>query len=94
VGYTEQETTQQVPSLSTDGEAPDFTLTRTNAGSMNNTSSKNPGGKSGSGSKPKKAKKSDVVNRYKEINDQLEKKADALNDANKAMDRMYGASRL
>ena len=49
------------------------------------------------GSKPKKAekvKKSDIVERYKEINDQLEKRADALNDANKAMDRMYGTSRL
>ena len=87
----------QIPALTTDGGKPNFTLTRTNAGSMNNTSSKNSGGKSGSGSKPKKAKKvkkSDVVERYKEINDQLEKKADALNDANKAMDRMYGASRL
>lgn len=97
IGYTQQDTEMKIPSMTFDGSDPSFTLTRTNAGSMNNSSSKNSGGKSGGGSKGKKAekiKKSDTVKRYKEINDQLAKKTDALNDANKAMDRMYGASRL
>ena len=39
-------------------------------------------------------KKSDVVERYKEINDQIEKLTDATNDASKAADRLYGASRI
>jgi hypothetical protein len=50
-----------------------------------------------SGSKPKKAdkvKKSDVVKRYKEIDDSLEKVTDAMEDASKAADRLYGNSRL
>ena len=86
-----------VMAMSTDGKTPQIeSITKTNSGAMNNSSRSNPGGSSSSGgSKNKKPiKKSNVVERYKEINDQLEKKADALNDANKAMDRMYGASRL
>ena len=52
---------------------------------------------SGGGGEKKKAdkvKKSDVVERYKEVDDSLEKVADAMEDASKAMDRLYGVSRL
>jgi hypothetical protein len=49
------------------------------------------------GSKAKKAEKvqkSDIVERYKEVDDSLEKLADSAEDAAKAMDRLYGTSRL
>lgn len=55
------------------------------------------GGGGGGGSKPKKAekvKKTDVVERYKEVNDKLDDIADAMDDASKAADRLYGADRL
>jgi hypothetical protein len=58
VGYTEDTEIMTVPSLTTDGGEPNFTLTRTNAGAMNNFSSVNAGGSSadgsGSSSKPNK----------------------------------------
>jgi hypothetical protein len=73
----------EVPALTTDGGEPNFTLTRTNAGAMNNYSSTNSGGvttpgggtsKGGGGSdkEPEKAKrieKDDTIERYKEIED-------------------------
>lgn len=58
------------------------------------------GGGGGGGSKPKKAekvkktKKSDVVERYKEINDALDDMADALDKASGKADRLYGAARV
>ncbi len=55
------------------------------------------GSKSDSSSSPKKAdkvKKSDTVERYKEIEDKLDDIADASDAANTAMDRLYGANRL
>lgn len=73
-------------------------------GSQNNYSSANKGGKapgsgskssSGSGSKNnKKTKKSDVVERYKEITDQLDDVTRATDKASKAADRLYGPARL
>jgi hypothetical protein len=88
----------EVPALSADGVPKIKTLTKTSSGSTNNYSSSNIGGKGpGGNSKPKKAdkvKKSDVVERYKEINDQIEKLTDAIDDASKVADRLYGASRL
>ena len=64
-----------------------------------NTSSGSKKGRGGGGgsSKPKKAekvKKTDVVERYKEVNDKLDDIADAMEDASKAADRLYGADRL
>ena len=53
------------------------------------------GGGGGSQKKPaKKPKKTDIVERYKEINDSLDDVADAMEDASKAADRLYGKSRL
>ena len=98
VGYTEDTEIMTVPSLTTDGGEPNFTLTRTNAGAMNNFSSVNAGGSSadgsGSSSKPNKQSKSKIVDRYKEVNDSLDDMADALDDAAKAADRLYGKSRI
>lgn len=51
----------------------------------------------GGGSKPKKVdltKKSDVVDRYKEINDAIEDNSQAMDKASKAADRLYGEARL
>lgn len=98
VGYTEDTEIMTVPSLTTDGGEPNFTLTRTNAGAMNNFSSVNAGGSSadgsGSSSKPNKQSKSKIADRYKEVNDSLDDMADALDDAAKAADRLYGKSRI
>jgi len=55
------------------------------------------GGGGGGGSKPKKAdkvKKTDVVDRYKEIDDKLDDIADKMDDASKAADRLWGPARL
>jgi len=45
-------------------------------------------------SKMDRTKRSDVVDRYKEINDSIDDLTDALEDANKQADRLYGANRL
>lgn len=41
-----------------------------------------------------KQKRSEVVERYKEINDQLDDLTDAMDSASKAADRLYGANRI
>lgn len=54
-------------------------------------------GGGGGGSKPKKAKhkkKTDVVDRYKEITDSLDNNTKAMEDASRAADRLYGQDRL
>ena len=95
----------EVPALTTDGGEPNFTLTRTNAGAMNNYSSSNAGGKSpgsgsgGGGSDPKKTSeaeknKSEIVDRYKEINDQLEKTTRQMNKNTIAADGLWGSKRI
>lgn len=99
VGYTTSTEMMEVPALTTDGSTPNFTLTRTNSGAMNNSSSSNSGGKKfgGGGSKSKKVdltKKTDVVDRYKEINDAIEDNSQAMDKASKAADRLYGEARL
>ena len=89
-----------VMAMSTDGSTPKIdSLTKTNSGAMNNSSKSNPGGKKSSGGggskkKAEKPKKSDIVERYKEVNDLLDDVADAMEDASKAADRLYGKSRL
>jgi hypothetical protein len=100
-GYIPVEETLMVPALGTNGKTPEIkSITKKATGSFNNFSSGNSGGKSsggGSSSKPKayeKTKKSEVVDRYKEINDSLEDVADAISDNNKQLDRMYGQGRI
>lgn len=79
-------------------------ITRKSSGAMNNYSSSNSGGSSpgkssggGGSSKPKtvdKKKEADVVDRYKEITDALDDVTRATNKASKAVDRLYGKSRI
>ncbi|MBQ7820076.1 MAG: hypothetical protein IJ341_10315 [Bacteroidales bacterium] len=89
-----------VIAMSADGKTPQIkSLTRKSSGAMNNNSSRNAGGKSGGGgggdkSKADKVKKSDVVDRYKEISDAIDDNADAMNKASRAADRLYGSDRL
>ena len=57
------------------------------------------GGGGGGGSKTKptsesRKKKSDVVDRYKEVEDKLDDVRDAMDDASKSADRLWGASRV
>ena len=52
------------------------------------------GGSSSKASKVSMTKKSDVVDRYKEIDDQLDDINDELNRTNKLTDRLFGAKRL
>ena len=104
IGYTTSTEMMEVPALTTDGGDPNFTLTRTNAGAMNNSSSSNPGGKKsggggGGGSKPKKTadarkSKDDYVERYKEINDQLDDVRDKMEDANRVASTLWGPARI
>lgn len=64
------------------------------SGGTSNTGEKKKGG---GGSKPKKAdkvKKSDVVERYKEINDQLEETAHLMNKTNAAAEGLWGEARF
>lgn len=83
-------------------------ITKKATGSFNNYSSSNSGGKpaggkkggGGGGSKSKPAekvdltKRSDVVDRYKEIDDTLADIEDAMSDVNKEADRLFGSARL
>lgn len=101
-GMSEQSGTVEVPAMSTDGTTPKIkSLTKTSSGSMNNRSSSNKGtSSSGSGSGGSSngtadaVEKTDVVERYKEINDAIDDLADALDDAADASDRLYGNSKI
>ena len=62
--------------------------------SSSSVKSSKSGGGGSKGSKPKKVNKSDIVDRYKEINDQLDNVKDAYEDASKEADRLYGANRI
>lgn len=95
----EVEGVMQVAQISTENSgigAPKITYT----GNGGVSSSAKKGGKSGGGgggSKKKpaeKPKKSDIIERYKEVNDLLDDVADAMEDASKAADRLYGKGRL
>ena len=67
-------------------------------GSQNNYSKSNSGGgKPGGGSKgskPQTVKKGDIVERYKEINDQIDNLKDEMSDLSKETDRLYGVNKL
>lgn len=73
-------------------------MTRKPSGIMNNSSKINKGTTSkGSNNKPAKgtpSKKSEVVDRYKEITDEIQNLTDAYDAASKAADRLYGKDRL
>ena len=86
------------------GKAPMTSSQSSGAASYTPTSSRgsvSPSAKKGSGgskSKPAKkietTKKEDVIDRYKELEDSLDDLTDALNDANKMEDRLWGQSRI
>lgn len=57
-------------------------------------SGKKSGGGGGSKKKADTVKKTDVVTRYKEIDDKLDDIADKMDDASKAADRLWGAARI
>lgn len=74
-----------------------LTYTGSAGGTVNFSNTK--AGKKGSGGggskkKAEKPKKTDIVERYKEVNDLLDDVADAMEDASKAADRLYGKGRL
>ena len=57
-------------------------------------SKKNSGGGGGEKKKADEVKKSDVVDRYKEVTDSLDNNADAMEKASRAAERLYGRDRL
>ena len=86
--------TVDVPSLSTeDGKPPKITLTKRADSSFSDYSSKNKGSakKSGGGSKPKKEDLlKDVIDRYHDVNIELEEIGNSLDKAKKATERLVG----
>lgn len=66
----------------------------TTAPKVARTPKKKGGGSSSKASKVSMTKKSDVVDRYKEIDDQLDDINDELSRTNKLTDRLFGAKRL
>lgn len=102
---TPAEGSMNLVSFSGDSKPPAIKGLRKKAtGSMNNYSKNNSGGspaKSGSGggsSSPAKKKsytsKNDIVERYYEITDAIDDVSDALEDANRASERLYGKDRI
>jgi hypothetical protein len=62
-----------------------------------NSGKKSKGGGGGGGSKPQKAdnvKKTDVVDRYKELDDRIDDLSRAYNKASDAADRLWGKARI
>ena len=96
-GYDTFTGKMDVVAMSSDGKTPKIKeLRKKSSGAMNNFSSSNAGGKSGGGSSKKASptKKSDVVERYKEINDKISDSEKAMDDASKAADRLWGPARV
>ena len=68
-------------------------------GSTSANGGSNGGGGGGGGSKPKstadsRGKKTDIVDRYKEVDDRLDDVRKRMDDASKAADRLWGPARL
>ena len=88
---------KQVPTLSADGTPKVKSIIRTGSGAMNNSSGANKGGNSGGGGSPKKlekTKKSEMVDRYKELNDQLDTTRRQLEKVNREAEALWGPARL
>lgn len=102
----EQEQNFVVPALNPDGTPKIKSITKKATGSFNNYSSSNkggksPGSKSGGGSKkePKKTseargKKEDIVDRYKEINDELEQTQRLMKKNDILSEGLWGAKKI
>ena len=96
IDYTPVDEVIQVAQINTDTPP---TFTNIDAGTISSsvtTTGKSSGSNSSSsaGNTSKKTKKSDVVERYKEITDQLDDVTRATDKASKAADRLYGPARL
>lgn len=98
-GYTDVQETIQVAQIATNGAKntpPKVSFTGSGPVSPSSTSSgkKSNGGSSSKPSKISKSKKSDVVERYKEITDSINDTTRALDKANKSADRLWGKAHL
>lgn len=98
-GYTDVPETIQVAQIATNGAKntpPKVSFTGSGPVSPSSTSSgkKSSGGSSSKPSKINKSKKSDVVDRYKEITDSINDTTRALDKANKSADRLWGKAHL
>ena len=85
----------EVPTLTTDeGKPADFTLTRRAGGSYNNGSSVNAGGAGKKGASAKEPKKEDllkdVIDRYHDVNIELEEIGNSLSKAQKETEQLVG----
>nr|DAI51056.1 MAG TPA: nucleoporin [Caudoviricetes sp.] len=85
--------TTRIPVYMKDGK-PNFTLTRTDGGVLSGPSTSGPKGGGSKPSKTSKTKKSDTVERYKEITDKINNLTRAYDNAAKAADRLYGKDRV
>lgn len=86
--------TIQVPSYVDENGKSLFTLTKTSGGTLAAPGATKGGSSGGKSSKIKKSKKSDVVDRYKEITDKINDLTRAYDKASKAADRLYGKTRI
>lgn len=99
-GYDTYTGKMDVVAMSSDGKTPQIQeLRKKSSGAMNNFSSANKGGKSGGGGggnseKTKRTKKSEVVDRYKEVNDLIDDSREAMEKAKREADGLWGAARL
>ena len=98
-GYTDVPETIQVAQIATNGAKntpPKVNFTGSGPVSPSSTSSgkKSSGGSSSKPSKISKSKKSDIVDRYKEITDSINDTTRALDKANKSADRLWGKAHL
>lgn len=98
-GYTDVPETIQVAQIATNGAKntpPKVSFTGSGPVSPSSTSSgkKSSGGSSSKPSKISKSKKSDVVDRYKEVTDSINDTTRALDKANKSADRLWGKAHL
>lgn len=92
------ETTIDVPSIGVNGEPPITKITRTSAPSLGNHSSTNAGGKKSSGggsSKPKKQDRIDEeIDRYHDINIEIENLSREMDRLGEIQDKLFGKSLL
>ncbi len=99
-GYTDVPETIQVAQIATNGAKntpPKVSFTGSGPVSPSSSTSsgkKSSGGSSSKPSKISKSKKSDVVDRYKEVTDSINDTTRALDKANKSADRLWGKAHL
>ena len=93
-GYDYVPGTIDVASIAVNGDAPDTSITYTGSGRGGGSPGGSGGGGGGSKAPAEKKKKTDVVDRYKEVTDSLEDVTQATEKANKATDGLYGLAKI